>query len=195
MKDITKLSFKLELLLILLNVYTTLSTNIYPIYNFIITSNLNHINITNDNIYDYLFFSLNTKGIGIIFDYNSEINLIPYNIIKQIKDLLRICVLDSYSFLVNKENNYEELIFYGYIADIITFHFITEKIGITIPNDIIFNKTTEYSGKSSFIFLTKQNQENIIFGKYLIDLMKIEFNSNKEFVINNKEFISQVNDG
>ena len=140
----------------------------------------------------YLYLSLNTKGVGIIFDYNSEINLIPYHLINQIKKYVEIFLLDGYTFLIEKGKDYQELVFFGYIFKTISFNFITENIGITFPNNILFPKAPNSIGQFSFAFLSKEDQDNIIIGKNLINLMELEFNEKNEFIINNKSFISSV---
>ena len=76
--------------------------------------------------------------------------------------------------------------------DIISFHFITDNIGITIPNDILFPKISDSIGRFTFCFLSKENQDNIIIGKTLIDLMKIQFLENNQFIINNKNFTTII---
>ena len=176
-------------LIIILLFFSNESSRIYPIHHLIITSNINHTILINE---DYFYYSLNTKGVGIIFDYNSEINLIPFYLFKQIKKILDIWNLDNYSFIKDKDNNYQELIFYGYLNNIISFHFITDSIGLTFPNDILFPKVLNTIGSYTFSFLSKENQENIIIGKNMTDSMKIEFLENNEFIINNKDFISSI---
>ena len=44
------------------------------------------------------------------------------------------------------------------------------------------------------IFKTRENQEYIEFGKDLIEAMNIEFKDEKNFVINNKQFIIEFDD-
>lgn len=177
-------------LIISIYYYQIISSNIYPIYNFIITTDLNHRNITKD----YFYLTFNTKGVGLIFDYNSEINLIPYHLFIRIKNNMAFLIPDSYSFIKDKENGYQELLFYGYMDNKISFHIITQSIGITFPNDVLFPIDEYYFGKFTFSFLSKENQENIIIGKYLIDLMKIEFNEKGELIINNKNFSTLIED-
>ena len=157
------LFFEIKILLII-SLYFSLikSKNIYSLHNLIITSDINSKNMSSLN---YLYFSINTKGVGIIFDYNSEINLIPYHLIKQIKKYVEIYLLDGYSFLTEKENEYQELVFFGYMFRIISFNFITENIGITFPNDVLFPKDPNTIGQFSFTFLSKEEQDNIIIGK------------------------------
>ena len=192
MKKYIQFTLEMELFLIIsLYIFPIVSSNIYPIYKLIITSNLNHVNVT--NLRNYINYSLNTKGIGIKFDYNSEINIIPYHLFNQLRKIILIYT-DGNLFVKDKGNNYQELLLIGYIDNIISFHFITENIGITIPNNVLFPFNISDIGKSTFTFLTKENQENIIIGKNLMDLMKIEFNDKNAFIIKNDEFISKVND-
>ena len=192
MKKYIQFTLEMELFLIIsLYIFPIVSSNIYPIYKLIITSNLNHVNVT--NLRDYINYSLNTKGVGIKFDYNSEINIIPYHLFNQLRKII-VVYTDGYLFVKDKENNYQELLLIGYIDNIISIHFITENIGITIPNNVLFPFNISDIGKSTFTFLTKENQENIIIGRNLMDLMKIEFNDINDFIIKNDEFISKVND-
>jgi hypothetical protein len=61
-------------------------------------------------------------------------------------------------------------------------------MGISIPIKyfLIGKEENELYG---LVFLTKENQEYIEFGKNLIDVMNIEFPDEKNFVIHNEEFI------
>ena len=184
------IEFEYKLLIIILLLFRFIESSIiYPVHNLIITTNLNHINFINEN---YFFYSLNTKGIGIIFDYNSEINLIPYHLLKKIKKLVEIYLQDCYSFIRDKENNYQELYFFGYMNNDLSFHFITDQLGITFPNDILFPKFLDSIGKFSFCFLSKESQDNIIIGKNLMDLMEIKFLEKNEFIINNRSFTTLI---
>ena len=188
------ISFNSEIklfLLISLYIIPNISSNIYPIYKLILEPNLNYINSADDYISYNFFYSLNTKGVGIIFNNNSEINSIPYHLFKQLVDIIDIYI-DGYSFIKTNEKGYQELLLYGYLIEPISLHFITENIGITIPNDIFFQRNISYM--SNFTFLSKENQENIVIGKYLMDLMKIEFNNQNEFIINNKDFIYKMDE-
>ncbi len=188
------ISFNSEIklfLLISLYIIPNISSNIYPIYKLILEPNLNYIYSADDYISYNFFYSLNTKGVGIIFNNNSEINSIPYHLFKQLVDIIDIYI-DGYSFIKTNEKGYQELLLYGYLIEPISLHFITENIGITIPNDIFFQRNVSYM--SNFTFLSKENQENIVIGKYLMDLMKIEFNNQNEFIINNKDFIYKMDE-
>jgi len=188
------ISFNSEIklfLLISLYIIPNISSNIYPIYKLILEPNLNYIYSADDYISYNFFYSLNTKGVGIIFNNNSEINSIPYHLFKQLVDIIDIYI-DGYSFIKINEKGYQELLLYGYLIEPISLHFITENIGITIPNDIFFQRNFSYM--SNFTFLSKENQENIVIGKYLMELMKIEFNNKNEFIINNKDFIYKMDE-
>ena len=187
-------NFKLIFLtIILIYIFSITSIRVYPLYKFIITNDLNHSNILEINLREYFYYSFDTKGIGIIFDYNSEINLIPKHLFIQLQKAFELRLPDTNSY-INKTNNYEELIFFYFRDEKIGLHFITENISITFPNKILFPKIKYNTIKNSFIFLTKENQENIVFGKYLIDFMKLEFNEKGEFTIKNEECITKKED-
>ena len=186
------MNIKKLLLILLLDANIIISTNIYPIYKLIITPNLNDINIEED-FTDYYHYNINTRGMGIIFDYNSEINIMPYNLLLHIKLAMTWLLEDSYTFLIPSESvqNYKELVLYGDFQSLdVGYHLITEKMGITIPYNLLFNKTSV--DKFQCIFLSDEDNK-IVFGKYLMDLMKIEF-VNDTFIIHNKDFISDVKD-
>ena len=139
------------------------SSKIYPIHKFIVTNNLNHSNISNINLEEYFHLSLDTKGVEVIFDNNSNINLIPNHLFIQIKKILDLYSPDSSAFIVKKENDYQELVIFYYLNENFSFNLIFEKIGITFPNDVLFYRPIGEFNKNFFIFLTKENQENIIF--------------------------------
>ena len=46
----------------------------------------------------------------------------------------------------------------------------------------------------SIRFLTKKDQEYIIFGRDLIEIMDIEFKDENNFIIHNNEFITKLNE-
>ena len=74
-----------------------------------------------------------------------------------------------------------------------TIHFIFEDYGITIPLQYFLiekDKTQKYGLR----FLTVENQEYIIFGKDLIELMDIEFIDKNHINIKNDEFISKMDE-
>ena len=74
-----------------------------------------------------------------------------------------------------------------------TTHFILENSGISIPFKYFYvNKNIDQS--YGIVFKTRENQEYIEFGKDLINAMNIEFKDEKNFVINNKEFITKIDD-
>ncbi len=183
---------KILIYLIFLFISPISSFRIYATHKFIITNNLNHSNISDIDLREYFHFSLDVKGVGIIFDNNLNINLIPYHLFTQIKKIIDLYSPDSNSFILNKENGYQEMVIFYYLNNNISFNLILEKIGITFPNDVLFYRPKDEINKNYFIFLTKENQENFIFGKNLIDLMKIEFDNEEEFVINNSNFITHL---
>ena len=190
-----KIQLKLNITLIyLIFIYISpiSSSRVYPIHKFIITNDLNHSNISNINLKEYFHFSLDVKGVGIIFEKSSNVSLIPYHLFKQIKKILDVYSSDSNSYILDKENDYKEIIIFYFLNNNFSFNLILEKIGITFPNDVLFYRPKDEINKNYFIFLTKENQENIIFGKNLIDLMKIEFDNDEDFIINNNDFVTHL---
>ena len=89
----------------------------------------------------------------------------------------------------------EEILINAYVEgdDFETTHFILENFGISIPAKY-FLVTTEEHQIYGIRFFSKENQEFIEFGKDLIDIMNIEFKDEKNFIINNKEFITKLED-
>ena len=74
-----------------------------------------------------------------------------------------------------------------------TIHFIFEDYGITIPLQYFLIEKDE-TQKYGLRFLTVENQEYIIFGKDLIELMDIEFIDKNHINIKNDEFISKMDE-
>ena len=71
-----------------------------------------------------------------------------------------------------------------------TPHFLFETFGISIPTKYYLIEKGE-SQRYGIIFMTKEDQEYIVFGKDLIDVMEIEFKDENNFIIHNDEFISK----
>ena len=67
-------------------------------------------------------------------------------------------------------------------------NFILDDRAIKIPTEFLFKKKDVYE----FVFLMKENQDKIVFGKDLIDLMNIEF-INNGIIIHNKTFEFTIN--
>ena len=93
------------------------------------------------------------------------------------------------------ENGTQEIVIDAYFAgeDYETLHFILEKLGISIPFKYFYIKKS-IEQTYGLVFKTRENQEYIEFGKDLIEAMNIEFKDEKNFVINNKQFIIEFDD-
>ena len=163
-------------------------SSIIPLYKIIAAEDINKIK-TNQK-YGYLY---NTKGIGIIFNSNYNISIIPkqlfYNIYRYYHDVY---------FYPDKIENivggYEQYILFETIKPHETIHFILKDYGIIIPlKDLFFTKEDDEDLIYYFRFLTKEDQENIIIGKDLINLMDVTFENNN-IIINNKDYISKIVD-
>ena len=114
----------------------------------------------------------------------------PMHLIKYIKNYYDHFD-ETISELIPNENRneYDELILYYYYGGSESIHFILEKMGISIPVKelLIFEEDLQ-----RFKFLTKENQENIIIGKDLIELLNINLKDND--IIINEKYISKIND-
>ena len=183
------ITFKILIIFYNIPISLSLASEIIPIYKIILSPNLNKLDRSSSS---QLILN-NIKGIGLIFDTNSENNIMPMHLIKYIKifyDHFEETITD---FLPNeKENEYFELILSYYYGGSESLHLIFEKFGISMPiADLL--KYDEEEDIYRFKFITKENQENIIIGKDLIEFMNIDFKDINNIIINNK-YISKLED-
>ena len=160
-------------------------SKILPVYKIALSQNLSQIN-KNSN---YNLIVNDLKGIGLIFDSDSEINLIPQQLMKYI-ELYYNHFEETITNFIPKEDGYIEFILQFYYGGTESLHFIFENTGISLPiNDLL--KYEESLHK--FKFMTKDNQENIIIGKVLIEVLGIDLNDLNNFIVNEK-YISKIED-
>ena len=164
-------------------------TSIFPVYKIMLAKDLNHLDKN-----PYLNWELDSKGIGIIFNKTSNESYIPMSLFEKIKLFYQIYE-DMFQQTKIYKNKARELIVYANLErgyeDI---HLALEFIGITIPLKYLFVDKGEKFGEKRIYrlrFLTRENQEHIIFGKDLIEIMDIEFKDESNFIICNKEFVSK----
>ena len=93
------------------------------------TLHLNSNGIRNLHIY--------TKGTGIIFDNNSDINAIPKRIFREIKTFYFEYQNVLY-FETKYKDNYELLLLSDFYSQLEVLHFILEDKGITFPVEELF---------------------------------------------------------
>ena len=153
---------------------------LFPIYQV-------HRIIMNDNLKDMekASYQFTHKGIVLTFDPNLNHSLIPIQIENEIKNGFYTIVEFSEPYEKEIGNGYQVLI--THIFNPICFpavNFILDDRAIIIPTEFLFKKKDVYE----FVFLMKENQDKIVFGKDLIDLMNIEFIGDNNFVIHNKTF-------
>ena len=156
----------------------------YPLYEV-------HRIIMNDNLSDmekssYQFFH---KGMILAFDPSLNYSLIPLQIENEIKNGFYTIVEFSEPYEKEIGNGLQVLI--THIFNPVCFpavNFILDDRAIKIPTEFLFKKKNVYE----FVFLMKENQDKIVFGKDLIDLMNIEF-TNNGFVVHNKTFEYTIN--
>ena len=163
--------------------------SIFPLYKIILIDNINKFKSeTNLNR-----FYLESKGIGILFNNNSEVSSIPMNLFQEIVTFYRIA--DDY--LIDKiediKNGYKQYLIIESTRPKETLHFILKDYGITFPlKHLFYSLEDEEDFVYYFRFVSKEDQENIIIGKDLIQLMNVTFTGNDNFIINNSEFISKL---
>ena len=175
------------MLILFFQIYVA-QNSIIPIYKLLIAGDLN--NFRSSELYNFCY---ETKGVGLIFNNNSDISVMPKHIFTFINRYYEL----TYNSLIGQieimPNGYYQYILIESNRPPETIHFILKDIGITFPlKELFFSKEDEEDLVYYFRFLSKDDQENIIIGKDLIELMDIKFIDNDNFIINNKDYISNV---
>ena len=169
--------------LILLITYLINEKISYPLYQV-------HRIIMSDDLMEKSSYQFFHKGMILSFDPSLNYSLIPFQIENEIKNGFYTIVEFSEPYEKDIGNGFQVLI--THIFNPICFpavNFILDDRAIKIPTKFLFRKKDVYE----FVFLMKENQDKIVFGKDLIDLMNIEF-INNGFVIHNKTFEYTIND-
>ena len=165
------------------------TSSLIPIYKFIFSENITNLEINSIMNYRY-----DLKGVGLLLNNNSDINLIPMHLFSEIYKFYSFYD-DIYTSIEELPNGYKEFLMISSLQNIETIYLIFNDLGIIIPLNELFIPRDEEEHLYSLIFLSKEEQENIIFGKDLIQKMEIEFKENENnFVINNKDFIIKIED-
>ena len=175
------------MLILFFQIYVA-QNSIIPIYKLLIAGDLN--NFRSSELYNFCY---ETKGVGLIFNNNSDISVMP----KQIFTFINRYYDLAYNSLIGQieimPNGYYQYILIESNRPPETIHFILKDMGITFPlKELFFSLEDEEDFVYYFRFLSKDDQENIIIGKDLIELMDIKFIDNDNFIINNKDYISNV---
>ena len=162
------------------------TSSIFPVNKIILTEDLNKLFLSTNIRCD-----IESKGYGIIFNNNYNISLIPFNLFNRIRSFFK-----EYEDIIVEtkqyENELQELIIYvNLIYGLETIHFIFKDFGITIPLKYFLTEKDQ-DQKYGIRFLTNENQEAIIFGNDLIELMDLDFIDENNIKINNEEFISKM---
>ena len=193
MKELKMLFFNSStILVILINISALFSqiSTIFPLKKLIITSNIKDFKLDNRYKNNYLE---ETKGVGIIFNNDSKISTMPKQIFHNIYKFYEIVHDEIIYKIESLSNGYNQLLLIESLRPNEKVHFILEDLGITIPlNYLFFVDEDEEDFVYFFRFLTNEEQDNIIIGKDLIELMNITFIGNNKFVINNRDFISEI---
>jgi len=188
------LNLLISLIIIKISISSNQISSIIPVKKILITDDVKTLSLSRISKYD-----LNSIGYGIKFDSTSNVSYVPYNLFGNIAYTFKF--IEDSNPTIKKYNGTQELTiktnyFYGF--EII--HFILENIGITIPlKYYLIKKETKKENvddeqEYGMVFLTKEDQENIIFGNNLIEQMNIEFKDENNFIIHNEEFISKLDE-
>ena len=188
--------FSLQNIIIILILFDIMSfsfsqiSSVLPVYKILIADDLDNFRSKiNYNIY------FNIKGVGIVFNNNSDVSLIPMHIFNI---TIRYYQLTFYSIIDKIEKlpkGYSQYLLIESIIPYETIHFILEDMGITFPiKELFYSKKEDEDLVYYFRFLSREDQENIVIGRDLIELMNITFLDNNKFIINNKDYISKVED-
>ena len=188
--NIFSLFFNITALIIICKLPFSLndSTPIYKVHRIIITDSVNNFNKPYNSRLD-----IESIGYGLIFNYTSNISLIPDILFETIFKFYNNYP-DIYARKERLDDGVKEIIIhanYQYMFE--TIHFIFKNFGISIPLNYYFIKKEEEQ-KFGLRFLTRDGQEYISFGKDLIDLMKIEIKDEYSFIVNNDEFLSKMDE-
>ena len=173
----------------ILSTFSINNSLVFPVYKIILSENISNLDIESNQIFNCF---INIKGISIKFDNTSKINIMPMHLFKQIKEFYSNIYYNYYYFETKIKNEYIELIISEFYDRLEIVHLILEDRGIKFPIYELFTKK-ENSTEYSFLFLGKEDVDNIIFGKDLIKTMDIEFKGNKYF-INNENFVIRLDD-
>ena len=160
-------------------------SSIFPVNKILLTGNLNKLDLATN-----LKYYIDPKGYRIIFNNTSNVSLIPNNLFDELTAYYKSFedIIVGYQ---TYENGLKELIVYATLYyGFETPHFIFETFGISIPTKYYLIEKGE-SQRYGIIFMTKEDQEYIVFGKDLIDVMEIEFKDENNYIIHNDEFISK----
>ena len=166
-----------------LNIGNILNIAYYEVFNIIINDNITRMDRTSHKF--------SPKGILLTFDPYSNVSSIPPQIEFEIKNGFYTVIEGSDPYEKEIGNGYQALITHIYIDYCFpAINFILAEQAITIPSKYLFKN----KGYFEFIFLIKEDQDKIIIGKDLMDLMRIEFVNDKDFFIHNKEFVIKIKD-
>jgi hypothetical protein len=193
--QIFSLLFNITLFLTIKVTYSSVDiSSAIPVYRIMLTSDINNLDIK-----PYLNWEIGSKGYGIVFNKTSEKSYVPIALFERIQIFYQI-----YDEILQQTHKYKngirELIVYANLErgyeDI---HFALEFIGISIPLEYLFvekEDNSEYKLKDrkkyGLRFLTRENQEYIVFGRDMIELMDVELINENDFIIHNTNFITKV---
>ena len=182
---ILKIQLKLIIIIYISSFSFSQISSSVPLYKIVLTRN-----ITNLRQY-YYHLIIDLKGVGIIINNSSNISVMPSHIYNTIYKFYVEIYEDMLARIEKLENGYNEFIIAYPLDRLETMNFILTDFGISFPITQLFllknvSKNIYYY---RFRFLSREGQDNIIFGKDLIETMEIDFTENNDnFAFNNKSF-------
>ena len=173
----------IKIFIIFLNIEYILNIPLYEVFNIIMNDNITEMHKTSHKF--------SPKGLLLTFDPYSNISSIPPQIEFEIKNGFYTVVEGSEPYEKDLGNGYQALITHIFIDYCFpAINFVLADQAITIPKKYLFKQKGYYE----FVFLIKEDQDKIVIGKDLMDLMQIEFVNDNEFFIHNKEFVIKIKD-
>ena len=161
---------------------------IFPLKKLVVIDNLNDLTKETKKIYNDII------GIGIEFRTDSDLNILPINLLEFIFYFYDTEYQDEYSFGMRYNVYYNAMVCYEdeVPEDVENIFFVLENKGIMLPFKDIFNKDDK--GINIFKFIGVKDSDRIIIGKSLMELMDIKFIGNNDFIINNKTYEAKIDD-
>jgi len=165
-----------------------------PVYRIMLAKDINNLDIN-----PCLNWEIGSKGNGIIFNKTSEKSYVPFALFERIEIFYQIYDEILQQTHIYKNGTRELIVYANLERGYEDIHFALEFIGISIPLECLFVEKEENSKfrlkdrkKYGLRFLTRENQEFIVFGRDMIELMNIELINENDFIIHNTNFITKV---
>ena len=130
--------FSLYSILILLTVFSfknAIVSSVYPIYKILLSESVDYLDSSESRYFNQY---LNPKGYGLIFDNNTNINILPINLFLEIFYFYHFSYEELLTFSLKDNGDFQEIILHENCKNLELIHFIFENIGIVIPLKVMF---------------------------------------------------------